>query len=164
MEHVQNPNDFWIRTAGRNDSFEDMMNKLTAYFSGLQLHEEMLDDLVPGVLCCAMYEKDMNYYRAVVVDTLEYGAEVFFIDFGNTEKVPSMVIKKLPSEFAVEPQFAFNCSLAHVTPEDDCWTVAATDFFRKATSNKALLVHVVQSEMTHSLWSCMRVEIGRAHV
>ncbi|KAL6486558.1 hypothetical protein MHYP_G00059500 [Metynnis hypsauchen] len=143
VEHVQNPNDFWIRTAARNNSFEDMMKKLTAYFSGLQLHEEVLDYLVPGVLCSAMYEKDMNYYRAVVVDTLENGAEVFFFDFGNTEKVPSMVIKKLPLEFAVEPQFAFNCSLGHVTPDDDCWTVAATDFFRKVTSNKALLVHVI---------------------
>uniref|UniRef100_A0AAR2JQ13 Tudor domain-containing protein n=1 Tax=Pygocentrus nattereri TaxID=42514 RepID=A0AAR2JQ13_PYGNA len=143
VEHVQNPNDFWIRKAGRNDSFEDMMKKLTAYFSGLQLHEEILDDPVPGVLCGAMYEKDMNYYRAVVVDALENGAEVFFFDFGNTEKVPSMVIKKLPWEFAVEPQFAFNCSLGHVTPDDDCWTVAATDFFRKVTSNKALLVHVI---------------------
>ncbi|XP_066532771.1 tudor domain-containing protein 15 [Hoplias malabaricus] len=144
VEHVQNPNDFWIRTAERNHSFEDMMNKLTNYFRKIQLTEEILHDPLPGALCCAMYEQDMNYYRAVVVDTLENGSEVFFIDFGNTEKVPSMLIKKLPNDLAVEPHFALNCSLANVAPFGDCWTVAASEYFRKATSNKALMVNVIQ--------------------
>ncbi|XP_076874009.1 tudor domain-containing protein 15 isoform X2 [Brachyhypopomus gauderio] len=143
VEHVKSPNDFWIRTAKRNDDFEAMMNRLSNHFSGLELNEEILEDPVPGVLCCAMYEKDMQYYRALVVDTIEYGAEVFFIDFGNTEKVPSMLIKKLPREFAVEPEFAFNCSLANVSPEEDFWTVVETEFFRKATLNKVFLVQVI---------------------
>ncbi|MCI4389671.1 hypothetical protein PGIGA_G00101280 [Pangasianodon gigas] len=143
VEHVQSPHDFWMRTAKSNDRFEAMMNRLTDRFSRLQLNEETLQDPVPGQLCCAMYEKDMHYYRALVVDILEYGAEVFFIDFGNTEKVPSMLIKKIPTEFTVEPEFAFNCSLAHVVPLEDVWTATATDFFRNATSNKALLVHVI---------------------
>lgn len=143
VEHVQSPHDFWMRLAKSNNRFEAMMNKLTDQFSRLKLNEEILQDPVPGQLCCAMYEKDMHYYRALVVDILEYGAEVFFIDFGNTEKVPSMLIKKIPTEFTVEPEFALNCSLAHVVPLEDVWTAAATDFFRKATSNKALLVHVI---------------------
>ncbi|KAG7316358.1 hypothetical protein KOW79_019899 [Hemibagrus wyckioides] len=143
VEHVQNPHDFWIRTAKSNDRFQAMMNKLTDRCSRLQLNEEILHDPVPGQLCCAMYEKDMHYYRALVVDILEYGAEVFFIDFGNTEKVPSMFIKKIPSEFSVEPAFALNCSLAHVLPLEEVWTGAAANFFRKATSEKALLVHVI---------------------
>lgn len=142
VEHVQSPHDFWIRTAKSNDQFEAMMNKLTDRFSRLGLNEEILHYPVPGQLCCAMYEKDMHYYRALVVDVLEYGAEVLFIDFGNTEKVPSMLIKKIPSEFTVEPAFALNCSLARVVPLKDDWTDIATDFFRKAISNKALLVHV----------------------
>lgn len=143
IEHVQNPHDFWMRLAESNNRFEAMMNKLTDWFSRLKLNEEILQDPVPGQLCCAMYEKDMHYYRAVVVDILEYGAEVFFIDFGNTEKVPNMLIKKIPSKFTVEPEFALNCSLAHVVPLEDVWTAAATDFFRKATSNKTHLVHII---------------------
>uniref|UniRef100_A0AAY5EQL3 Tudor domain-containing protein n=1 Tax=Electrophorus electricus TaxID=8005 RepID=A0AAY5EQL3_ELEEL len=143
VEHVQSPNDFWIRTAERNNNFEEMMKKLSDHFSGLQLNQEILEDPVPGVFCCAMYEKDMHYYRALVVDVFENGAEVFFIDFGNTEKVPSMLIKKLPRQFAVEPEFAFNCSLANVTPLEDVWQKAATEFFKKATLNKAFLVQVI---------------------
>lgn len=143
VEHVRNPHDFWIRRAKSNDRFEAMMNKLSERFSRLQLNEEILQNPVPGQLCCAMYEKDMHYYRARVLDILEYGAEVFFIDFGNTEKVPSMLIKKIPTEFTVEPMFALNCSLAHVIPVEDIWTSAVTDFFRKITSEEALLVRVI---------------------
>ncbi|KAM9435226.1 tudor domain-containing protein 15 [Clarias gariepinus] len=143
VEHVQNPQDFWVRTTKSNYRFEAMMNKLTDCFSRLQLNEEILQDPVPGQLCCAMYEKDMHYYRAVVVDNFEHEVEVFFIDFGNTEKVPSTLIKKMPTKLTVEPEFALNCSLAHVIPLEDVWTATATDFFRKVTSNKALLCHVI---------------------
>lgn len=143
VEYVQSPHDFWVRTAKSSDRFEAMMDKLTDWFRRLELNEEILQDPLPGQLCCAMYEKDMHYYRATVVDILEYGAEVRFIDFGNKEKVPSMLIKKIPTEFTVEPEFALNCSLAYVAPLDDVWTTTATDFFRTATSNKALLVHAL---------------------
>ncbi|XP_030626633.1 tudor domain-containing protein 15 [Chanos chanos] len=146
VEHVQNPSDFWLRTADRNLSFEDLLNRMTKYYNELPLAEEVLENPVPGTLCAAMYEKDMHYYRAVVKDTLESGAEVFFIDFGNTEKVPSMVIKKLPQKFTAEPGFAINCSLAHTVPVEDVWTGAATDYFRQVTSDTALLVHVVHQK------------------
>ncbi|KAL0165008.1 hypothetical protein M9458_040761, partial [Cirrhinus mrigala] len=109
-----------------------------SFFEGYVVHVQM-----PGALCCAMYEKDMHYYRALIVDTLEKGAEVFFIDFGNTEKVPSMLIKKLPRKFASQPEFALKCALAHVAPVEDIWTTTASNFFRQVTSDKTLTVHVV---------------------
>ncbi|XP_051954490.1 LOW QUALITY PROTEIN: tudor domain-containing protein 15 [Xyrauchen texanus] len=144
--HVQNPKHFWIRTKEQNKNFESMMKEMTEYFSTVQLHEEVFEDPVPGALCCAMYEKDMHFYRALIVDTLEKGAEVFFIDFGNTEKVPAMLIKKLPKKFAIEPEFVFNCALAHVAPFQDIWPTASSDFFRQVTSNKTLLVHIIHKK------------------
>ncbi|KAI7800143.1 putative tudor domain-containing protein 6, partial [Triplophysa rosa] len=141
--HVQNPKSFWIRTKAQNCKFEEMMKEITEYFSKVQLNEEIFEDPVPGVLCCAMYENDLHYYRALVVDTLENGAEVFFIDFGNTEKVPVMLIKKLPKKFALEPEYAMNCALAHIAPLEDSWTAVTSDFFRQVTSNKTLQVHVI---------------------
>uniref|UniRef100_A0A8C1VNF9 Si:dkeyp-93d12.1 n=1 Tax=Cyprinus carpio TaxID=7962 RepID=A0A8C1VNF9_CYPCA len=128
--HVQSPKHFWIRTKEQNPNFENMTKEMTDYFNKLQLNEEVFEDPVPGALCCAMYEKDMHYYRALIVDTLEKGAEVFFIDFGNTEKVPSMLIKKLPRKFAIQPEFALKCALAHVVPVEDIWSTTASNFFR----------------------------------
>ncbi|KAK2883934.1 hypothetical protein Q8A67_017571 [Cirrhinus molitorella] len=141
--HVQSPKHFWIRTKEQNPDFENMTEEITDYFTKLQLKEEVFEDPVPGALCCAMYEKDMCYYRALIVDTLEKGAEVFFIDFGNTEKVPSILIKKLPRKFANQPEFALKCALAHVAPVEDIWTTTASNFFRQVTSDKTLMVHVV---------------------
>ncbi|XP_026146117.1 tudor domain-containing protein 15-like [Carassius auratus] len=141
--HVQSPKHFWIRTKEQNPDFESMTEGIKDYFNKLQLNEEIFENPVPGELCCAMFEKDMHYYRALIVDTLKEGAEVFFIDFGNTEKVPSMLLKKLPVKFAIQPEFALKCALAHVAPIEDIWTTTASDFFRQVTTDKTLMVHVI---------------------
>ncbi len=144
VEHVLNPNHFWIRTQKRNDDFEEMMTKMADHFNQVKLDEDVLLNPELGTLCCAVYEEDMHFYRGVVTDTVVHGAEVLFIDFGNIEKVPHMLIKKIPETFASKSAFAFCCTLVNVFPLDEVWTSATSDFFRRAVSNKALLVHVVQ--------------------
>ncbi|XP_035535179.1 tudor domain-containing protein 15 [Morone saxatilis] len=144
VEHVQNPHRFWIRTQKRNGDFEEMMREMADHFSEMKMDEDVLLNPELGTLCCAVYEEDMHFYRGVVTDTLEHGAEVLFIDFGNIEKVPHMLIKKIPKTFASKSAFAFCCSLANVIPLGDVWTSTTGDFFRRTVSNKALLVRVVQ--------------------
>lgn len=144
VEHVQNPNHFWIRTQKRNEEFEEMMSKMAEHFEHVKLDEDVLLNPKLGTLCCAVYEGDMHFYRGVVTDTLKHGAEVLFIDFGNTEKVWHMLIKNIPESFACKAAFAICCTLSNVFPVEDIWTSSASDFFRRAVSNKALLIHVVQ--------------------
>ncbi|XP_060947972.1 tudor domain-containing protein 15 [Limanda limanda] len=144
VEHVQNANHFWIRTQKRNEEFEEMMTKMKDHFSHVKLEEDVLVDPELGAQCCAVYEKDMHFYRGVVTDTLDHGAEVRFIDFGNIEKVPHKLIKKIPEAFARKSAFAFCCTLVNLFPLDEVWTGTFSDTFRQAVSNKALLVHVVQ--------------------
>ncbi|KAM3842935.1 tudor domain-containing protein 15-like [Diretmus argenteus] len=143
VEHVLNPNHFWIRTQKRNHDFEVMMEEMFDYFCQVKLDEDVLENPELGTLCCAMYENDMHFYRGVVVDTLKHGAEVLFIDFGNIEKVPHMLIKKIPERFASEPPFALCCTLNVIPVLVDVWTTANSAFFRKAVSNRALRVNVV---------------------
>ncbi|XP_070844211.1 tudor domain-containing protein 15 [Chaetodon trifascialis] len=144
VEYVQNPNHFWIRTQKRNADFEEMMTQMADHFCQVKLHDDALLNPELGMLCCAVYEEDMHFYRAVVTDTLEHGAEVLFLDFGNIEKVPHMLIKKIPETFASKSPFAFCCSLVNIVPLDEVWTTTTCEYFRRAVSNKALLVHVVQ--------------------
>ncbi|KAL2081955.1 hypothetical protein ACEWY4_021773 [Coilia grayii] len=143
VEHILSPANFWIRSAKRNEDFEDLMDMLAEHVSTLKQKEDVLENPVPGTLCLAMYEKDLHYYRAIVTDTLEHGVEVFFVDFGNTEMVPDWLIKKLPEHFTTEPEFAVNCSLAHMLPVEDVWTDTVTEYFRNIVSNKALRIHVI---------------------
>uniref|UniRef100_A0A3Q3IIP8 Tudor domain-containing protein n=1 Tax=Monopterus albus TaxID=43700 RepID=A0A3Q3IIP8_MONAL len=141
--YVENPTHFWIRTQKRNDEFEELMTEIADHFRQVKLEEDVLLNPELGTLCCAVHEEDMNFYRGVVTHTLEHGAEVLFIDFGNIEKVPHVLIKKIPDAFASKSAFAICCSLVKVLPLDDVWTSTASDFFRRAVSNKDLLVHVV---------------------
>ncbi|KAM6915459.1 tudor domain-containing protein 15 [Xenentodon cancila] len=144
VEHVQSPNHFWVTTQKRSREFKEMMTALADYFSQVKLDEDMLLDPEPGAKCCALYEEDMHYYRAVVINTLKHGAEVLFTDFGNIAKVPHMVIKNIPEAFANKAGFGICCSLGNVFPLDDFWPSSTCDLFRRAVANKALLVHVVQ--------------------
>ncbi|XP_051780678.1 tudor domain-containing protein 15 [Erpetoichthys calabaricus] len=143
IEHILHPSHFWMRSDDRNAEFEDMMEEINNLYSGKELEDNILQNLIPGVWCCAMFEKDWTYYRAVIVDIFEQGAEVFFVDFGNTEMVPFMFIKEMPCELSKIPAFAFLCSLAHAVPIEDVWTVKATDVFKKLVMNKVLLVRIV---------------------
>uniref|UniRef100_A0A3Q3GIH1 Tudor domain containing 15 n=1 Tax=Kryptolebias marmoratus TaxID=37003 RepID=A0A3Q3GIH1_KRYMA len=144
VEYTQNPNHFWIRTQKRNEEFEEMMSEITKHFSQVKLDEDSMLNPDVGAMCCAIYEEDMHFYRGVVTDILKHGAQVLFIDFGNIEKVPHVLIKNIPETVANKSAFAMCCTLANVFPLDDVWASATCDFFRRAVSNKALLVHVVQ--------------------
>ncbi|XP_013886327.1 tudor domain-containing protein 15 [Austrofundulus limnaeus] len=144
VEHAQNPNNFWIRTQKRNEEFEQMMLEITKHFSQVKLDEDVLLNIDIGTMCCAVYEEDMHFYRGVVMDILKHGAEILFIDFGNTEKVPHALIKDIPETAADKSAFAICCTLANIFPLDDVWPSATCDFFRKAVLNKVLQVRVVQ--------------------
>ena len=141
--HVINPNNFSLRTEKRNSDFEDMMKQMSEHFSQVKLNEQVLENPQLGTMCCAMYEHDMKFYRALVKHKLDHGAEVLFIDFGNTEKVPYMLIKKVPERFLSQAAFALSCTLGDVMPLSDVWTSASSQFFRQAVSNRSLMVHVI---------------------
>ncbi|XP_068610187.1 tudor domain-containing protein 15 [Brachionichthys hirsutus] len=160
VEHVQNPNHFWIRTQKRNDDFEEVMTEIADHFKQMKVEDDVLWNPEVGTLCCTIYEEDMHFYRAVVTATLDHGSEVFFIDFGNTEKVPQKVIKKLPEKVASKPPFAICCSLANVFPLGCVWTSTSSDLFSRAVSNKALQVHVLQMTRNKCVVDLCAVESG----
>ncbi|XP_056449795.1 tudor domain-containing protein 15-like isoform X1 [Gadus chalcogrammus] len=141
--HVIDPNDFSLRTEKRNGDFEDLMSQMSEHFSQVKLNEQVLKNPQIGKMCCAMYERDMHFYRAVVKQKLDHGAVVLFIDFGNTENVPYMLIKKIPEKFASQAAFALSCTLCNIMPLTDVWTSANIQFFKQTVLNKSLMVHVV---------------------
>ncbi|KAM9798242.1 tudor domain-containing protein 15 [Neosynchiropus ocellatus] len=143
-EHVQDPNHFWIRSQKRNEEFEGMMKRLRAHYCQLSLEEDTLSNPEIGTLCGALYMEDRHFYRGVVIDVLEHEAKVLFVDFGNVDRVPHKLIKKMPETLAGIPPFALRCSLSGVFPLEELWTISNSSRFRKLTSNKALEVRVVQ--------------------
>ncbi|KAM4713203.1 tudor domain-containing protein 15 [Anableps anableps] len=148
VEHAQDPNHFWIRTEKRNQEFEEMMARIGERFSQVKLDEDVLLNPEVGAMCCALYDEDLHFYRGVVTDILKHGAEILFIDYGNVEKVPHKLMKNIPKTFAGTSPFAICCTLVNVFPLDDVWPSVTCQFFRKAVSGKALLVHLIQMKKT----------------
>ncbi|KAM4771220.1 tudor domain-containing protein 15 [Rhinophrynus dorsalis] len=145
-EYVLDPSNFWIRTDEFQDEFSAMMEKISELYSSCGPKEKVVEDPQPGMLCCALYEKDGHYYRAVVTEVLNLKVTVYFLDFGNTENVPFYNVKILLPQFSVLPALAMCCSLAYAYPLDDVWVNSANDCFKQIVSNKPLLCHVLAKQ------------------
>ena len=84
------------------------------------------DDYTPNVgdFCCAKFSEDGNWYRSLVLQICcltESGeknvtAEVFYIDFGNIEKVDVKDLRELLPQFISIPAHVVRCCLADVNP------------------------------------------------
>ncbi|XP_036606015.1 tudor domain-containing protein 15 [Trichosurus vulpecula] len=143
VEYVLNPSNFWVRTNDHQNRFQDLMKKIGELYDSCEKEEMILKKPEPGLFCCARYNKDMHFYRAVITEVNGYKINVYFLDFGNTESVPFYDVKILLQEFCELPALAMCCSLAHAYPTEDIWVKKATDFFKKTVFDKALLLHVV---------------------
>lgn len=56
------------------------------------------DPIGPGTICLGRYTQDNSLCRAVVSNVLTEGANLYFVDFGNSEVVPFNEIYRMPAE------------------------------------------------------------------
>lgn len=78
------------------------------------------------------YCKDLKWYRGRVKTsyihpkTGEQLADVFYVDFGNTENaVPLERMRNMSVKSSLVPVMARLCTLHDIVPEDGCWSVDA---------------------------------------
>lgn len=168
---VLSPTDFYLhkvcRSTGRTllHLMESLNKKLEETPTAILQHcsENMV--LEPGVLCCARFTKDNQYYRALVLETktpsalsastsLELNIKVFYIDYGDTEWLTTSQVFPLPENFHAVPPQALWCSLAFVQPAGgerlkSKWLVEATSAFEEmmGQGNKVLTVIVMSGDI-----------------
>ena len=77
----------------------------------------MITDFYPGLVCASIYTEDERWYRAVIlsvnIDTAE--AQVFYVDWGNTETCEFSNLRLLDNQFFDEPVLATPFSLSSVS-------------------------------------------------
>ncbi|XP_067930588.1 uncharacterized protein [Watersipora subatra] len=99
-----------------------------------------------GDIVLAKFHQDEFYYRAVVeslsTEDAEEVAEVFFIDFGNTEEAPLNNLLHINEELLAIPPQAHLCSLAAVSPPSPAhqYSDAAISWF------EGLIVHPLKAK------------------
>lgn len=141
--YVINPSNFWIQTCAYQNEFQALTENIADVYNQCGAEERVLKNPEPGLLCCARYSKDGHYYRGIVTEVLDVNVTVYFLDFGNTDVVPSYDVKMLLPEFSDLPALAMCCELACTFPVDDMWVKKENDFFKKVVSNKVLMFQVI---------------------
>ncbi|XP_069461984.1 tudor domain-containing protein 15 isoform X2 [Ambystoma mexicanum] len=143
VQYVLNPSNFWVRTKDQDTEYLIMMKQLEERYASCETCDLLLENPEPGIVCCARYSRDLNFYRAVVSEVHDLKVTVYFLDFGNTETVPYFDVKQLFAEFTEFPAVAMCCKLAHACPLEDLWIKNASDYFKSLVLGKPLLVHVL---------------------
>ncbi|XP_015715090.1 tudor domain-containing protein 15 [Coturnix japonica] len=141
--YVINPSNFWIQTCAYQNEFQALTENIADVYNQCGAEERVLKNPEPGLLCCARYSKDGHYYRGIVTEVLDVNVTVYFLDFGNTDTVPSYDVKTLLPEFSNLPALAMCCELACAFPVDDTWVKKENDFFKEVVSNRVLMFQVI---------------------
>lgn len=141
--YVVNPSDFWIQACEYENDFQALMKNIADTYNRCEADDMVLKKPETGLLCCARYSKDRQYYRGVVTEVLPVNVTVFFFDFGYTDTVPCYDVKTLLPEFSDLPALAMCCTLASIFPIGEVWAKKEIDFFRETVLNRKLLLHVI---------------------
>lgn len=105
--------------------------------------------LYPNLLCVAPFtdtQQPAKYYRAKVLHILGSNVEVFFVDFGNTSKVPCSSLRELPSDLMTWPFQAQEFCLACMGPSaqslilGDRWSSRARNRFKTLVGGHSAIV------------------------
>jgi len=152
---------FYVQVVGTDaKALEELMNKLSS--------EETTEPYKPArdELVAAKFTADDAWYRARIEKAGNDEYKVFYIDYGNSEILPSSRIRKLSNEFkALKPQ-AVEAVLAYLkTPpiEDDMGKEAA-EFLRELVWGKTMMANVEKREQNGTLHLSIGDRESQVHV
>ncbi|XP_016354795.1 tudor domain-containing protein 6-like isoform X2 [Sinocyclocheilus anshuiensis] len=149
VQHVESPGKFWIQTQRYADKFNQLMNGLGNLYSDPTSTDGLIRKPVVGFLCAAKAQ-DGVFYRAAIYKVVDKKAEVYFLDYGNTELVDCFDLRQLPLRFQQLPAVAVKCSLYGITSRLKHWDERATLFFSKLIEDRVLDLHVKEKHQdTH---------------
>ena len=90
-----------------------------------------------------MFAEDNAWYRAVLARLSGREAEVTYVDFGNTEKIPSSNIRPIYAKFMTLPAQTFVCSLFDVKPQGSKdWSKGSIEEFSNLVLEQQLIACV----------------------
>jgi hypothetical protein len=106
---AESPVSFYCQDLANVDSLKQLQADLATHCSTTY---DTLAAVHPGQTCAALSVFDNCWYRCEVARLVEGGsAEVFYVDFGNSENVPTSNLKPLSPDLLTHPPMARWCSL-----------------------------------------------------
>ncbi|XP_022823107.1 tudor and KH domain-containing protein homolog, partial [Spodoptera litura] len=143
---VSSPSRFWVQFVGPQVTQLDLLvEEMTEYYGKKENRENhALSHVSVGQVVAAVFRHDGRWYRARVhdvrpneYDATQQVADVFFLDYGDSEYVSIYELCELRADLLRLRFQAMECFLAGVRPrsDDDIWSPEAIERFEN-------LVHV----------------------
>ncbi|XP_075544771.1 uncharacterized protein LOC142578924 isoform X3 [Dermacentor variabilis] len=136
LSFYKTPSEFWIQLTTSANILETLLKRLQEHYSSSARRREFT--LKAGMYCAAYYAEDGHWYRARILQVTPDHAKVFYVDFGNIDRVDIDCVSFLEEEFASLPAQAFCCSIKGVRSPcgPGMWTIAAVRTFRNMISRQ----------------------------
>ena len=101
--------------------------------------------LSQGDVCLAKFMEDGQWYRARVESVTGNDVIAYFIDFGNTEIIPRVMVRNVEQSVLDLPPQATNCKLANVEPVLDNSSLkgGTHDYIRKQLEYQTFCAEVI---------------------
>ncbi|NXV77377.1 TDR15 protein, partial [Atlantisia rogersi] len=111
------PNKFYCQLQKWQKELEDLTGAMQLYYEGISRETKKSFDSL-GLLCAAKRQNG-QWHRGVIKQVLFDHVEVWFMDFGSIEAVPSNYVQKLKVEFMALPMTSFPCALSCFGSQDE---------------------------------------------
>ncbi|NXF85616.1 TDR15 protein, partial [Eubucco bourcierii] len=110
-------NKFYCQMQKWPKELEDLTKAMNLYYEAINTENKRSVDSL-GLLCAAKRQTG-QWHRGVIKQVLSDYVEVWFMDFGNSEAVPSSRVQKLKAEFMALPMISFPCVLSCFSSRDE---------------------------------------------
>uniref|UniRef100_A0A3B4AMI7 Tudor domain-containing protein n=1 Tax=Periophthalmus magnuspinnatus TaxID=409849 RepID=A0A3B4AMI7_9GOBI len=135
VSYIESPNDFWCQLVQSVGHLKLLMYDMETYYRNSEFQP------LAETACVARHPENGMWYRALIVHKHKTPhVDVLFIDYGQTETVNILDLRKIKQEFLTLPGQAFRCSLFNpVDPTSaiNDWTEEAVDRFHSFVDTAA---------------------------
>ncbi|XP_074789599.1 tudor domain-containing protein 15 [Athene noctua] len=112
-----NPNKFYCQIQKWQKELEDLTEAMHLYYEATSTENKKSFDSLG--LVCAAKRQNGQWNRGVIKRVISDHVEVWFMDFGSVEAVPSSCVQKLKVEFLALPMISFPCTLSCCGGQDE---------------------------------------------
>ena len=147
ISHINSLDNFYCQPVENSKSLDESAKEMQVFYNSDKANELKLTTIRLNQVCCARYSADAAWYRAIVKKvSVGQNYEVQFVDFGNSELLPSSEIRDLTSTFRQLPISSVNCVLHGTRPrgEKSSFDNDAIQKFEDLTFEKQLVGYVSQ--------------------
>ncbi|XP_060522756.1 tudor and KH domain-containing protein homolog isoform X2 [Cylas formicarius] len=136
---MEDPSRFWLQIVGpKATKLDCLVEEMTEYYNNVDNRSQhSLDDINKGDLVAAVFQYDSKWYRAEILDVKYKGeekmAELYYVDYGDTDNVPCKDLFELRTDFLRLHFQAIECYLARIEPVGESWSEEAIDQFEEWT-------------------------------